>query len=262
LRTSNRSRHLPLPCRDRSARVAGRPTLRLLVDETVAELILRPHIAAFLVAHPSLCVELHQRAWASAEGCGDIDLALQYAPSARAPKGAVKLDEQRLLTCAAPQYLRGRGLPHHPSDLRRQRHDGVAVSNDLAAPCAWKFAHASQRLSIDIGPRATAASIPMALVLALNGVGISQIPECWGIGHVRSGRLVRLFPDWETSLHLLASLPRGEDNAGASALLRFVRTLIESGAPSRHTGSANQMPAAPPLSPLLVPRADGVSFAG
>jgi LysR family transcriptional regulator, regulator for bpeEF and oprC len=201
---SNRSRHLLPQCRDRSAHdktpakndvcATGKSRLRLLVDETAAELILKPHIAAFLATHPSLSVELQQRAWASADARRDVDLALQYAPSARASKGAIRLDAQGLLTCAAPQYLRGRGLPQHPLDLRRQQHDGVIVSDNAKSLSAWKFASGTEMLNVESGRRATAPSLSMALALTLGGAGVSQIPECWAIGHVRSGRLVRLLP--------------------------------------------------------------------
>jgi DNA-binding transcriptional LysR family regulator len=243
VRASNRSRHHLPQCRDRSerdttpekndARAIGRSRLRLLVDETAAELILKPHIAAFLAAHPSLSVELRQRAWASEDARRDVDLALQYAPSVRAPKGAVQLDAQGLLTCAAPQYLRGRGLPQNPLDLRRQRHDGVVVSDNAKSRSAWKFASGTEMLNVESGRRATAPSLSMALALTLGGAGVSQIPECWAIGHVRSGRLVRLLPEWESSLNLFAFEPRSWRDSNAQALVQFVRTLIDLGAPGR-----------------------------
>jgi DNA-binding transcriptional LysR family regulator len=211
-------------------RVARSPHLRLVVDETVGELILKPHVAAFLTAHPSLSIEVIQRAWSSGGKRHDVDLALQYVPALSAMAGAEKLGEQRLLTCAAPQYLRERGLPHHPRDL--DRHEGVVVSYNTAASSPWKFADCTQDLNVEIRKRAVVPSLSAALALTLGGAGVSQIPACWGIGYVRSGKLVRLLPEWEASLHLLTFEPRGGRSLHAASLLRYAQTLIEMGAPT------------------------------
>jgi DNA-binding transcriptional LysR family regulator len=208
-------------------------TLRFLADETVGELILKPQIAAFLSAHPSLSIEFRQRAWTPGVTSADADLVLQYVPALSAPVGAEKLGEQRLLTCAAPQYLRERGLPHHPLDLRRHRHEGLVVEDNSTAAPAWKFVNSTQILNVETRKRAIAPSLSAALALTLGGAGVSQIPECWGIGYVRSGKLVRLLPDWEASLHLLALRPRDARSPHTAALLRFARALIEMGAPMR-----------------------------
>jgi DNA-binding transcriptional LysR family regulator len=204
-----------------------------VVDETVGELILKPQIAAFLTAHQSLSIEFRQCAWTPEGTSADADLALQYVPASSAPVGVPVLNEQRLLTCASSQYLRERGLPHHPLDLRRHRHDGLFVSDNARSLSAWKFASGNERLNVEARVRSIVPSLSMALALTLGGAGVSQIPECWAIGHVRSGRLVRLLPDWEPSLHLFAFVPPGRCSPHASALLRFARNLIEMGAPTR-----------------------------
>jgi DNA-binding transcriptional LysR family regulator len=77
--------------------------------------------------------------------------------------------------------------------------------------------------------RAIVPSLSTALTLTLGGAGVTQLPEYWGIGHVRSGRLVRLLPEWEAGLHLLAFEPRGGCSPHAAALLRYARTLIDMG---------------------------------
>ena len=211
---------------------ARRSNLRLLLDETVGELILKPQIAAFLIAHPSLSIEFRQRAWTPYEAYTDADLALQYASAPPAAAGPA-LGEQRLLTCAAPQYLRERGLPLHPHDLRLHTHDGVLVSDGRKVPPTWKFTRGAKKLAAGVRTRSIAPSLSTALALTLGGAGVSQIPECWAIGYVRSGKLVRLLPDWEPSLYLFSSEPHGRGSPYASALLRFARGLMEKGVLAR-----------------------------
>jgi DNA-binding transcriptional LysR family regulator len=186
-----------------------------------------------MAAHPSLSIEFQQHAWTSDGSCPDVDVALQYAPALSAPANAAKLGVQRLLTCAAPHYLRERGVPQHPLDLERHHHEVVVVSRDNLAPSSWKFADSTESVSVAIQKRAEVPSLSAALALALGGAGVSQIPECWAIGHVRSGRLVRLLPEWEASLNLLAFEPRSRRNSNTQALLRFVGALIDMGAPGR-----------------------------
>jgi DNA-binding transcriptional LysR family regulator len=108
----------------------------------------------------------------------------------------------------------------------------VAQGEVMLGAQPLKFS-AANLLTVEPGKRATAPSLSMALALSLGGAGVSQMPECWGIGHVRSGRLVRLLPEWEASLNLFAVEPRSKGNPNAQALLRFVRTLVDMGAPVR-----------------------------
>lgn len=206
------------------------PTLEILVDETVGELILKPHAAAFLAAHPHLSLGVRQHAFAPDAPCKDVDLVLQYAPASAAPPAVSMLGAQRLLTCASPQYLRARGVPSMPSDLRTQRHDAVIVSETAIPSPAWQFANLDHALRIEPQRCVTTPSLSSALALTLEGAGIARLPERWSIDQIRSGHLVRLLPEWEPSLHLLAYAPRGRRSPEADAFLRFVRTLLDTGA--------------------------------
>jgi DNA-binding transcriptional LysR family regulator len=70
-----------------------------------------------------------------------------------------------------------------------------------------------------------------ALALAAAGAGLTQIPECWAIDYVRTGRLVRLLPEWEPSIHLRPVVRC--DGSDTRAFVRFIRTLLEAGGPGR-----------------------------
>lgn len=138
-------------------RAPKRPTLRILADETVNDLILEPHVTAFLSAHPALSIALERRSMTG--GCRRTapDLILRYEPSAPAGNAGDILHTQNLLTCAAPRYLRERGLPHHPHDLRGAS-DALVVSDDPGAPLPWRFEYAGQTLSIKPHIRAVTPS--------------------------------------------------------------------------------------------------------
>jgi DNA-binding transcriptional LysR family regulator len=217
-------------CKRDAVRSPKRSTLRILADGTVNDLILEPHVTAFLSAHPSLSIALERRSMTGGHGRAGPDLILRYEPSASAGGGGDILHTQSLLTCAAPHYLRERGLPHHPRDLRGIS-DALVVSDDPGAPLPWRFENAGQGLSIKPQIRAATPSPSTALALAVAGAGFTQIPECWAIDHVRTGRLVRLLPEWEPSIHLRPVTRSG--GADARAFVRFIRTLLEAGGPGR-----------------------------
>lgn len=233
-------------------------TFRILVDETVNDLILEPHIAAFLSAHPSLSIELKRRPMTGGRGRTGADLILGYEPSVLAGSGGDTLHVQSLLTCAAPRYLRARGLPHHPRDLRGIS-DALVVSDDPGAPLPWRFENAGQKLSIKPGIRAVTPSPSIALALAAAGAGFTQIPECWAIDHVRTGRLVRLLPEWEPSIHLRPVMRCG--SVDAHAFVRFIRTRLETGGLGR-----TALPGSPAARAValhqMTRHADGVRFGG
>ena len=229
-----------------------RSVLRILADETVNDLILEPHVTAFLSAHPSLSIALERRSTTSP------DLILRYEPSPPAGRGGDILHTQSLLTCAAPHYLRERGLPHHPHDLRGIS-DALVVSDDPGAPLLWRFENAGQRLSVKPHIRAVTPSPATALALAAAGAGFAQIPQCWAIDHVRTGRLVRLLPEWEPSIHLRPVMRRG--GTDARAFVRFIRTLLEAGGAGRTVLPVS--PATRAVAPQQMTRhGNGVRFGG
>jgi DNA-binding transcriptional LysR family regulator len=213
-------------------RISTRSTLRILADETVSELILKSHIAAFLAANPLISIEVDRCAGALGRGRTEAALVLKYMPSLLAGAGAEMLNVQKLVTCAAPHYLRERGLPHHPRDLCGQ-FDALVIANGLKAPFAWRFENATKKLSIEPQVRAVTPSPSTALALTMAGIGIAQIPECWAINQVRTGSLVRLLQEWEPRVHLRAIVPHGRPEPDARAFIRFIQTLLETGGPGR-----------------------------
>ncbi len=235
-----------------------RCTLRVIADETVARFILDPHLAAFASAHPSLSIALERQIKRGGPGRARADLILRYGASTLAGSGGDVLHAQRLLTCAAPHYLRVRGLPHHPHDLRGT-FDALVISDDPGAPSPWRFENMGQKLSVKPDIRAVTPSPSTALALAKAGVGIAQIPECWVLDEIRTGKLIRLLPEWEPTVHLQAHLPCGDAGPDPRDFIRFIRMLFQ----TTSAGGRPEPVAAQAIFPQCrTPHGDGVGFGG
>jgi DNA-binding transcriptional LysR family regulator len=97
---------------------------------------------------------------------------------------------------ASPGYLRKRGTPRGPEEL--VKHDGLRQLGSRGA-VPWRLERGEERR--DGEPRARiACHAPLALrELAIAGIGIALLPHWLAAAEVRSGRLRRVLPDWETA---------------------------------------------------------------
>lgn len=79
-----------------------------------------------------------------------------------------------------------------------------------------------QHVSFDHEPRLSCTDFPMLIAAACAGVGVGLLPETMCLAETRSGRLVRVLPEWYTDttvLHLVFTSRRG--------LLPAVRLLVD-----------------------------------
>ena len=111
----------------------------------------------------------------------------------------------RLVACASPDYLRERGVPAVPTDL--ETHEClVYASTSAPAVSEWRFVRGDENYHIDVKHRWRANDAKALLVAALNGFGVAFIAEDLVGESLRSGRLVKVLPDYETPsrpIHLI-----------------------------------------------------------
>lgn len=134
----------------------------------------------------------------------------------------------RRILCAAPSYLRRRGGPARPEDLRT--HECIALRENDEDVTLWRFA----------GPRGQTASVRVDPVLAstegavvhdwaVAGMGI-MIRSEWDVAaDLRAGRLVALLPEWRLpDADVIALLPSREvRSARTSHFLECLRAEVQ-----------------------------------
>jgi DNA-binding transcriptional LysR family regulator len=91
--------------------------------------------------------------------------------------------------CAAPEYLKRRGAPHHPKDLKN--HDCLTYGF-LATGNQWKFTGADGEHWISIPWRLCANNAELLMQAALQARGIALLPTFIAGPALQRGALVRI----------------------------------------------------------------------
>jgi DNA-binding transcriptional LysR family regulator len=208
--------------------VRGR--LRVNMDPIFSSLLLAPHLARFLDRHPELSLELLTRSELGDLVSEGFDLAIRFVePPAAASLVARKLLETRVVTVAAPSYLKKHGRPSKPSDLAD--HHCLQFRNPVTSePFEWEFHRGRKILPIQTTGRLLLTD-PQTLVRScVAGVGIAQLLALAVQDRLNRGELIDLFPDWpDEKFPLYALYPsRHLPPAKIRAFLDFILNLTNS----------------------------------
>ena len=103
--------------------------------------------------------------------------------------------ETRVLTVAAPSYIKTRGRPKSPEALAA--HDCIQyIDLQLGRPFEWEFRRAEKMLPVNTVGRLTLADVDTMIAACVAGAGIAQVLALSVEPLVANGALVYLFPDW------------------------------------------------------------------
>ena len=175
-----------------SAAVSGR--LRINVDPWFSRMLLAPCLAQFLDRHPLLSVDIsvsnHRE-----EMMTGVDVAVRFGPTEPSSLVARELLETRVLTCAAPRYLKKHGEPRTPQEL--VHHEAVLFRDpQTGRPFPWEFHRKGSVTEVPIRGRMTTDDPSTAIAACVSGYGIFQSLEL-GMGPwFRNGSLKQILSDW------------------------------------------------------------------
>ncbi len=174
-----------------------RGILRIHSRVLVGELFIVPAVNEFLLRHPDIKADLmlSNRAVDLVEQNIDVDVRIGKLEDSSLI--ARKLAVSARVVCAAPAYLARHPPIARPEDLAQHNcltyrlHMGSVQWRFMAAGGATVDVPVTGSLQTDFGPALREA--------ALAGLGLSLMPD-WSVAEdLRSGRLVRLFPDYQVS---------------------------------------------------------------
>ena len=135
-------------------------------------------------------------AMAGAIGGGGLgDLAIRYGRLADSGLVALPLlpDNRRVL-CAAPAYLARAGNPASPADLARHNCLRYQLADEVHE--RWHFVRAREEISVAVSGDRVSDDGDAVRRWAVAGFGIANKSHLDVIADLRSGRLVRLCPEW------------------------------------------------------------------
>ena len=116
---------------------------------------------------------------------------------------ARKVGSGRRIFCASTAYLERRGAPTVPEDLK---HHDCIVSGDSTDGASWTFKSPDGPETVPVAGRLAVNVMSLAIVAAVAGLGIAQVPEGLAMPDVRAGRLVQVLDPFvvdRTGLYLV-----------------------------------------------------------
>jgi DNA-binding transcriptional LysR family regulator len=171
-------------------------TIRVTTGDHAAETILGPKLAELLPRYPDIKVEIHVDA-----GLVDIvserfDAGIRMGEQVARDMIAVRIGpDMRMALVGAPAYFAKRRPPKTPQEL--SEHDCINLRfPTLGGLYAWEFEKDGRELRVRVEGSLIVNDIRLARQAALNGLGLTYLPEDYVQPLVKEGRLVRALADW------------------------------------------------------------------
>ncbi|MBQ5940627.1 MULTISPECIES: LysR family transcriptional regulator [unclassified Massilia] len=136
---------------------------------------------------------------------------------------AIRVGQVRSVLCASPAYLKERGLPHSPEDLRE--HVLIAASG-LSPTSEWKFVRDGEAFSLKISPRLTVTTNDAAIEAALRGFGIARLLSYQVASQLAAGEMQIVLGDYEAPPLPIHVIHR-EGRHSAAKVRSFVDMVVE-----------------------------------
>jgi DNA-binding transcriptional LysR family regulator len=225
--------------RDLGARPSG--LLRLAAPRAAVPRVLRPLLASFCAAYPEVVVEI-----AASEELVDLardrfDAGIRLGELIAADMVALPLTPAfRLIVAGSPAYLARRGRPRTPADLAA--HACIRLRLTSGALGAWRLHDRGSPLELAVSGPVIVNDVPTMLDLALDGVGLAQLPEPVAREHVAAGRLEELLPAHATtSAGVFLYFPhRKQVLPKLRAFIDHVRAYTAAAAPAGRPGASRR----------------------
>lgn len=159
-----------------------------------------PLISRFVRKYPKVEVQLQLSVDPPPLTEDAFDVCIRFGPPPDARLLVRHLAPNRRLLCASPAYLARQGTPKVPNDLKH--HNCIGIRQGEEAYGQWRLSNGRGRNvsteTVRIRGNLTTNDGEIAVNWALDGHGILMRAE-WDIaGHLQSGRLVQVLPQYYT----------------------------------------------------------------
>jgi DNA-binding transcriptional LysR family regulator len=176
-----------------AAQVRG--VLRVSLNPLFVRYVLAPRLPEFLARYPELeirMIPVPDAADLVAEG---VDVAVRFGPQPASSMSSRLLLNTRVLTVAAPDYLKRHGRPKVPQDLAG--HECLQYINPQDGRVFdWEFHRGKEVLVVETHGRLTLTDGDALVRACVAGAGVAQMLALGFESLITGGALVDLFPDW------------------------------------------------------------------
>lgn len=200
-----------------------RGTLRISAPVSFGWMHVAPAVPAFLKRYPDLSLDIRLSAAHVDLVEEELDLAIRIGVLEQSALVIRKLAPSRRVVCAAPAYLKERGVPKVPGDLSNHN----CLCNYLPTwGNEWWLTGKDGNIRVTVNGSFRANSAEMVRAAALAGIGIAALPTWAVYEELRSGKLRRVLTAWEAPVSMIYAVYPG-NRLMAVKIRKFVDHLVQ-----------------------------------
>jgi len=148
-------------------------TLRVQTTDDFAKNVLTPIVVNFAGLHSGLRIHLSVLSDNSALVDDGVDVIVASKKPNLPGLTQQDLGEVRYVICASPEYLRSKGKPKSPQDLRHHN----CLASQYAGPRDWPFQTATRPLLVEPKGSMSSDNYTVLIQMALRDCGIIRVPR-------------------------------------------------------------------------------------
>jgi LysR family transcriptional regulator for bpeEF and oprC len=180
--------------------------LRIGMPSALGRMWVIPRLPDFVRAYPSVSIEIVIGDFFTAQSREGLDAAIQVGELPSSRMIVRKLAAVNYVVCGAPDYLRERGPPQNPAELK----DHVCLSYRRPRNGQirqWRFKRGkgrdSDKPTQTLTPRGDIVfnSGEALIAAASSGLGLAQVAEYYARPEIEAGRLVEVMRSYRTYAH-------------------------------------------------------------
>ncbi len=171
-------------------------TLRISCNDYVIDTIFRPMLSGFLRQYPDIKVELSINYGFADIVEGRFDAGVRLGEALSKDMIAVPISPDfRFVVVGSPDYFSHRSAPETPQDLTNHTCNNIRLTT-AGTLYAWEFEKGGKKISVRVDGQLAFNSIVPVVGAALDGHGLSYVPEDLIRPQLQSGALVQVLADW------------------------------------------------------------------
>ena len=187
-----------------------------------------PIAAQFQKEHPDLTIDLHLSDAPSWSQIDPPDIIIFIGQLKDSSLKRILLSKNKRFLVASPTYLATADVVRTPQDLLQ--HQCIALNENDDDLTMWKFTHnaTGEDVSVRITPSLTSNIGPVVKHWTLEGYGIIQRSEWDIVEDLKTGRLVKLLPDYKLPNADIVALVSSTQEKRPAKVNRFIDRLKRS----------------------------------
>lgn len=169
--------------------------LRVSMPGDLANVVLAPMLAQFVLQHPAIQLEIDLSARFVDLVGENFDVAVRMGELRDdASLAARKIAVFTGSLYAAPAYVQRRGAPANPVELAA--HDTLHILGRTGEAVTWTLVRGNERWDGALPSRATANSPELLMRMAIDGAGIVVVNDHFALPYLRRAELLPVLADW------------------------------------------------------------------